>query len=324
MVAYLSLDLDHITIDAALAKRLPPGLASYYLAVPLGDEDGAISVAMAHPENRTALAVLRALLGAPIVSVRAPASLIRRALAQSSAQPLVPEMRVLVWSAGPGALAETRATGELFARCPGATVTTLAGPEIDLEAVATIARAGAYDLTVVDAPEATMPALLCSQVETPVLLLRKPAREWRRILVVLRGFTADGYALDWLTPLLQQQEATITLLPLANETSGLPGLALNGPTKSHLQDCLRHPALQDRPVFVRYRQGRPGDQIVAEAQHGSHDLVVIAAEGYGAFINHILTALEREGDNRQQSFFILKPPTPVRADHPAILERNLP
>ena len=80
MTAYLALNLDDITIDLALVRRLPLELANYYLALPLGSEDGAVSVAMAHPENDTALVVLGDLLGAAVVPVRAPAVAVRKTL----------------------------------------------------------------------------------------------------------------------------------------------------------------------------------------------------------------------------------------------------
>lgn len=67
----LSLEREDLIVDDALLARLPAGLADYYLALPLASEDGMISVAMAHPENKTAQTVLSAVLGGPIVAVRA-------------------------------------------------------------------------------------------------------------------------------------------------------------------------------------------------------------------------------------------------------------
>ena len=201
MVSYLSLDLDDLTVDPALARRLPPGLAAYYLAVPLADEDGCVSVAMAHPENKTALAVLRFLFDAPVVPVRAPAAMIRRALQRldSPASQLRPS--VLVWAGNTAMRDIARDAAALLARPWNATVTLLAA-EVELAAALDVARAGDYCLTVVGAPDSLPASWLYERVSTPFLLLRRPVAEWRRILVVLRGFTADSLTLEWLAPLL--------------------------------------------------------------------------------------------------------------------------
>lgn len=313
MPAYLSIDLDDLEIDPALARRLPPGLAAYYLAAPLADEDGAISVAMAHPENETALAVLRVLLDAPVVPVRAPASVIRRALARQERAAPDGEPSILIWGSAPAMVEMARGAGALLARPWQARLTVLAPPEIDLAAALDVARAGNYCLTVMAAPQAQTALQLYRQVSTPFLLLRRPVEEWRRILVVLRGFMADCHTLAWLAPLLQQAGATVTLLPLpqTRPLQGQPPMALSALEKAHLQDCLRHPALQEIPAFIRFRQGPPGEQVIAEARQGGYDFLAIAAEGFGAFLTPILAALE-ESDGSQQSLFILKPPAAVR------------
>ena len=313
MVAYLSIDLDDLPVDPALARRLPPGLAAYYLAAPLAGEDGFVSVAMAHPENETALVVLRTLFDAPVVPVRAPAAAIRRALKRLDDPTPGYSAPVLVWAGDAATLGMVQTAGELVARPWNTVVTPLAAPEIDLPAALEVARAGQYYLTILAAPEAEAVSWLYEQVSTPILLLRRPVAEWRRILVVLRGFTADCLTLDCLAPLLQASGATVTLLPLPHTPvlEEQPPLALSELEKAHLQDCLRHPALQGAPVFIRFRQGPAPEQAVAEARQGAYDLLAIAAEGFGAFISSILTALDKTGDS-QCSFLLLKPPAAHR------------
>ncbi len=318
MPAYLSLDLDSVAVDPALLRRLPPGLAAYYLALPLSSEDGSISVAMAHPENEAAVAVLSALLGAPVVPVRARGAAIRQALASAAVRP-DEQPRVLQWGDDHLSLAAAGALTARFASAFAAPITTLTAPEIDLQAALAVARAGAYDLAVLCAPATVAPASLWEQAATSLLLLATPPAALRRILVVLRGYSADCHALEWLAPLLREPGVSVTLLPLppAAAPDSLSPLSLRGPQNGHLQECLRHPALQAAPVSVRLRQGRAVEQVVAEARHGAHDLVVIAAEGYGQFVSHILHALEGEG-GRRHSYFILKPPATGETVTPAI------
>lgn len=315
MVAYLSIDLDDLIVDPALARRLPPGLAAYYLAAPLAGEDGSVSVAMAHPENETALAVLRLLFDAPVVPVRAPAAVIRRALERLDDPAREGRPSVLIWAGEAAALDMVHDAGELIARAWNAVIAPLAAPQIDLVGALGVARAGHPCLTIVGAPEAEAASRLYEQVSTPFLLVRRPVREWRRILVVLRGFTADCLTLEWLAPLLRGTDATVTLLPLPHtpRLEEQPPMTLGELEKAHLQECLGHPALQGAPVFIRFRQGPAREQVIAEARQGSYDLIAIAAEGFGAFIGSILTVLEKPG-NSQCSFLLLKPPAALRTD----------
>jgi hypothetical protein len=99
MNRYLSLERDDLVIDLALLARLPAGLAEYYLALPLACEDGVVSVAMAHPENETALAVLSAVLSSSIVAVRAPSETLQATIRRwyQKAPPSQPQ--ILCWSA---------------------------------------------------------------------------------------------------------------------------------------------------------------------------------------------------------------------------------
>jgi hypothetical protein len=312
MSAYLSLDLENVAVEPALARRLPPGLAAYYLALPLSCEDGAISVAMAHPENETAVAVLGALLGAPIVPVRAPAAAIRRALLRAGGLAPAGQRRVLVWSAAPAA--ESAATiAALFAAALAASLTELP-PAVDLPAALAVAREGAYDLAVMQAPASVTPAQLWQQSATSLLLLGAAPGRLQQILVILRGYNADSHALEWLAPLLQQPGVAVTLLPLPLFAQPAPvsPLSLPSPQHCHLRECLDHAALEGVPVFVRFRQGTAVNQIVAEASQGEYDLLVISAEGYGHFVSRVLAALELEPASRfadrPLSYFVLKPP----------------
>lgn len=310
MNGYLSLDLDDLVIDPALMARLPAGLAAYYLALPLACEDGAISVAMAYPENKMALAVLGNLFGAPIVFVRAPAAAVRRALSRYNATAPARSPRVLAWSADEEHAGLVAVTAARFATMLAATVTSLTSLELDLEGVLTVAREGQYCLTVIHPPWDAAPAQILRRAPTPLLLVRNMAQKLHRILIVLRGYSADEQILNWLAPLLEP-EVSVTLLPLplVDEASGQRLLLLNDLEKDHLQDCLLHPALRNARTFVRLRQGQIVNQVAEETCQGLYDLVVIAAEGYGRFVSRVVTTIEQQG-GQQHSFFILKPPTP--------------
>lgn len=310
MSGYLSLDPHALVVVPDLLARLPVGLASYYQALPLACEDGAITVAMAHPENETALTVLADLLAAPVVPVSAPAAAIRRALCHYSALLPAPPPRVLAWSSSEEHADFVTAIACRFAVTLTGSVTVLTAPQLDLDAMLTVARQGQYRLTVLYPPREVAAAALLSQASTPLLLVRSKEECLRRILVVLRGFSADDQILDWLTPLLQL-DTSVTLLPLstADEVNGPLSLLGDRRGQGHLQACLRHPALCQTRATIRLRQGQILDQVRAEASQDTYDLIVIAAEGYGHVVSGILTAVEQRQADRPLSFFILKPPT---------------
>jgi hypothetical protein len=305
---YLSLDLENLVLDWALMAHLPLDLARYYLALPLASEDGIVSVAMAYPQDGTALAVLADVLDAPVVPVRAPAAAIRRALDdyQTVATPCLP--RVLAWSNDDRHTHFVSAAATRFATALAAAMTLITAQELDLDGVLSVARAGQYALTVVHLPAEVEPSLLLPHAPAPLLLLRNGLPHLERVLIALRGYSADEQILNWLAPLLSEG-MTVTLMPVARPEAGnhLP-LLVDEVADAHLRACLQHPALRDARAFVKFRQGQIVHQIVQETEEGNYDLVVIAAEGNGYFVGRILAAIEQQAAGRH-SFFILKPPT---------------
>lgn len=303
---YLSLDLENLVLDWALMAHVPLDLARYYLALPLASEDGIVSVAMAYPQDGTAVAVLADVLDAPVVPVRAPAAAIRCALDdyQTVATPCLP--RVLAWSNDDRHTDFVSAVATRFATALEAAMTLITAR--DLDGVLNVARAGRYALTVVHLPAGVEPSLLLPHAPAPLLLLRNGLQHLERVLIALRGYSADEQILNWLAPLLSKG-TTVTLMPVARPEAGnhLP-LLVDEVADGHLRACLYHPALRDARAFVKFRQGQIVRQIGQETEEGNYDLVVIAAEGHGYFVGRILAAIEQQAAG-QRSFFILKPPT---------------
>ena len=132
----------------------------------------------------------------------------------------------------------------------------------------------------------------------------------QRILVVMRGFASDDRALDWLTPLACGQKAAVTLMPLAN------GRVLDlhqydhqdSPPGQHLMHCLRHLERAGVPVDLKFRQGDIVQQVVEETIGSSYDLLVIAAEAEGGFVNQVITAVDQHHAHAGRPIFVLKPP----------------
>jgi hypothetical protein len=73
------LSLGDVVIDEGVARRLPRHLALYHRALPIAQDD-AITIVMAHPDNRAVIDVLRSVLGADVVVVRGDEREIQAAL----------------------------------------------------------------------------------------------------------------------------------------------------------------------------------------------------------------------------------------------------
>lgn len=80
MTHYLELDLNSITLNPHLVRQVPYALSRYYLALPIGRENGSVSVAMAYPENEKARRILSQLLQANVVPLLASVQAIQQAL----------------------------------------------------------------------------------------------------------------------------------------------------------------------------------------------------------------------------------------------------
>lgn len=306
----LSLQLADIEIDPSLIERIPPKLAAYYQALPLGYEEGVLSVAMAHPENATALTVLRELVGLPIVPVRVGVDEIRLAFKRFYSEATLPDPRVLAWSALQEKNVLVNRTAEIFAAALAATVISMSAEQLELETVMTIAREGQFNLTVIGPPEGQAVAPLLQQSGSPLVLVGDAEEQLRRILVVLRGYSSDEYTLNWLAPLLRGHETTVTLLPLLPlvATASQEHFSEGALRKEHLEGCLHHASLRTSRAWLKFRQGEALNQVLEEIGEGTYDWVIIAAEGYGEFVGDILKSLDRRRIGRKPTLIILKPP----------------
>jgi hypothetical protein len=314
-MAYLSIDLHDIPIDQELVNRIPYGLALYYLALPLARENGTITVAMARPDNQAALLALRGLLGGEIVPVQGAADDIRAAINYHHAPEKPPEARILAWSASAGLKPAVAYLATVFSVALNAPVTILDATQVDVRTALTIACEGQYALTVLTPSDDMTVSELLRHSTTPLLLVRGDHCRLQRILFSSRGYASDDRALEWVMP-VWKQGTVMTWLPLLEESlQGLAGaLAINGPTRRHIEQRLRRLEQGGGPVQLRLRQGTPADQAVAEALDGEYDLLVISTEGEGDFVAGVLRRLEAQNAHAGRPIFILRPPFPMREE----------
>lgn len=324
MADYLSIHLNDIPVDETLVNQIPYGLALYYLALPLARENGSVSVAMAQPNNRAALAALGGLLDGHIVPVRGSAEEIRAALLDYHAlKQQLSEPRILAWSESAKLQPAVAFMANLFGEALGIPVVILDATKVDGETMLTIAREGRYALTILTPPATiTLPVLL-RRSTTPMLLVRGDHCRIQRLLFGSRGYASDNQVLEWMMPVWKKGHS-VTWLPLLE--SSLPGLvgalSLNGSVRQQIEQRLQRLEQHNIPVQLRLRQGPMADQVAAELLQEAYDLLVIAAEGQGDFVAEVLQRIEACGAHSNRPIFILKPPFPIKPENNLIQDQE--
>jgi nucleotide-binding universal stress UspA family protein len=322
MSDYPYLSLNRVSIDAALARELPRRLAYYYLALPLARDDDQLTVVMAHPDNQAAVAMLQALLGSPIVPVQGSAREIRTTLDLLWSEKADAEaLHILCWGACQERTGLVMDIAGLVAQAFAAETICLDASQSSLETVLTVAREGQYSLTVIDAPQGDTLSHLLRASSTPVLLVRGAGLNLRHILLVLRGHSPDESVLDWVIPLAQANRAQVTLLTVAPTASaawqyrrgsrmphGLAALLVadNGPGE-HIATCARRLTEAGITGYLKLREGVLEQQVAAEVAPGSYDLITIAAEAHGDFVQRVLGQIESQAPDNRQPVLVIKP-----------------
>lgn len=304
------LDVEHVKPDPDLVGRVPPAWALYYVALPLAREDGEVSVAMAHPENATALAKLSTLLDGPISPVRSSAAAIRTALQTLHPQDTQPASGILGWEADSDPPLSIAGWVELLSRTLHEPFTVRRAHASDRNIQLRSLLQERHKLVVHGQP--ALPSLpeVLSQATCPVFLLRGAApRPLSRILVVLRGFSSDELALEWGARLVHPGDGPFTLLPVAAHcpSSLLSAFTANDSYRQELDGYLRRPEPLNVNPCLTVRQGEPVSQIGDEAAALDYDLIIVSAEGDGAFVTKMLDELDRRRVHVGRPVLVLRP-----------------
>jgi nucleotide-binding universal stress UspA family protein len=310
------LSLKNMSVDQTIARKLPRGLARYYVALPIAQDEDGITLIMAHPDDQKARGVLARVLGAPLMPIQGAAAEIRAAIDDlwSTPDPATAS-RLLFWSTRTDLPPKLNSLAETFA----AGITILDAATTSLDTALDVAQAGGYNLLVVDHPEGEPLPQLARKASIPLLILRGDKLQMHRILLVLRGHSPDESALDWIIPLAQATGASVTLLAVAppmlpfytREIRRFQGVAmLLSPDSSmgeHVMACSQRLVAAGVAGNLKLRQGSPRDQIASEAADGDYDMIAIAAEAHGDFVQEVLTQLETTCFCPDASIMVLKP-----------------
>lgn len=276
------LSIEDIPIDPEAARRLPRGLAEYYAALPVGEDRGRLTVAMARPGDRKPIALLEDLLRTPIVPVQAAAHEVRAAIKH-------------VWRNEDDAQAQILCCNGIppLARLLAASLNAELMAVDDGDAL-TAARHGHFLLTVTTYDDPDRMARWVRAVPGALLFAGEADRPVRRIVIVLRGHSPDEQAVRFVLPLARAHGAAVTLMGIGNGVGGsLAGWLLPGErTREQFFACadlLRRAGLTGS---LKLREGEPAAQIAQELAQTPCDLLVMAAEAHGDAVSALLFALQ--------------------------------
>jgi hypothetical protein len=316
------IDLRHIAIDPALVHHLPPGLARYYEALPVAREGECVTVAMSHPENVTALAVLTQLFHADIVPIRTDGAAVRAALQELYAREAAQPNGVLAWLPAATQPAWAAQLTERGLVDEGTPLTLLDADTVAAEALLATARGGNYQLTVCALPAAdsALQSDLLREIHAPLWLVPAQPIPSRRILLVLRGFASDEVAIRWVTRLAHQsvpvggavevnRQLHVALLPIMGQGpwGALRYLQQGGHAQAHVGSCAAQLAEVGIQPTLTLQSGEPRQQVAQAMRQGGYELMVVAAEGHGHFVGQLLADLEEKCTLPLGGVLVVKP-----------------
>jgi len=122
---------------------------------------------------------------------------------------------------------------------------------------------------------------------------------YRNILVAVDGSPDAEAALRHAAALARDQNARLTLLsvaPLPASTAGVGGATPPDPLDLHAK-ALREAAAglpEDAVVTTLLERGDPAEAILATAQKGGHDLIVMGSHGHSRFHRALLGSVSEK------------------------------
>ena len=296
--AYLA--RDQLAGEPELASRLPFDLAWRYHALPLAEDRGRVTVAVANPDEVQARDAILAAVGPELCVVRGDLLAIDAQLAEVWGDAARHRLKLQV-CAFPDPLPDelwnyAQALGALLGAHLDRTIT--AG-----EVNALAKEVGRADCDLIIFGKGSQPlirrllsrsiaggARSTQQSDVPFAVLAAQEPRWplERILLVLCGESADNVAVDWALRLACPSTAAVTVLAVVLPVPAMyHGLSRMEQTLRSLLTtdtvlgCQMHQVARRLAECkldgtLRLRQGAPDRQICRETVEGDHDLIVMA------------------------------------------------
>ena len=294
--------LDNLTVDPGLAHRLPGELAWRFHALPVAEERGRTTVAMADPDDHLAREAVVAVLGPGTQFVRGNPAAIDSQLAA-------------IWKAKAGCCPEVwlcsfthpaSDQARTYAQSLAYLLDARLRPLDEGGATWTLKGQGWLDrCDLLVTPEAGHPRIreLLSHLtgqempaghrSTPFGLLVAPEPRWplQHILLILGGDEADQAAVDWVVCLARRSGSAVTVLAVVPPAPAMYGrrapmdqglaalLSSATPLGCQMRQAARRIVEHQVHGTLQLRQGVPDWEIGRELDREEYDLIAVAAAG---------------------------------------------
>lgn len=302
---YGHLAFQGLSLEPRLARLLPAELAWRFHALPLAEDRGRITVAMADPGDPEAREAVAAALGSSACVIQCDAEAIDSLLAQIWGEQAPRPLRMLV-CAFPRPVSDAVTD---YAR----DVSSLLGAQLDwlntagaMYHLTEQAEGEEPDLYIVEDPSHPLLSRLLSAGGRPAapstgapacrrrfqqaaLVVQEPRWPLRRILLVLCAEERDSAAVDWVLHLAHKAGSKVTVLAVVPPVPGMYGhrsvlgdglpalLTANSPLGQQMRRVARHLTTWEIDATLRLREGSLEIQIRRELATGDYDLAAVAA-----------------------------------------------
>jgi nucleotide-binding universal stress UspA family protein len=292
------LAVDQLAENPRLARRLRPELARRFHALPLAEDRGRVTVAMADPTDVEARDAVLTALGPASCVVQADAGVIDTMLSR-------------IWADAPGELLDLTICGfpepisdplSHYVQGLGSLLQARVDCLTTAESINLLAE-GRVDTDLIVFGQGDHPLIhrLLAQGEfrdadqrpsflpLAVLIAQQPRWPLERILLVTQGEGADDGALDWVLHLARSAGSTVTVLAVVPPIpamygkrgpigKGLPGLlCADSPLGRQMRRTSHRLVDWEVPGTLRLREGLPDQQVCREVKEGDYDLVALAS-----------------------------------------------
>ncbi|MEA3439142.1 MAG: hypothetical protein U9R58_02565 [Chloroflexota bacterium] len=293
------LHINQMTLNPRLVELVPVEILRRYHVLPLAENNGRITVAMADPSDELARSVIQSSLGSTTCLVKADPKLIDRLIDECCPDETAPGLRILTWFPDDPINPDLQSYMKAITGLLNGELIPFEVPKGDSDIqsafIEQVSETHA-DLVCLHQPESgninkqhlhTIVDDLVFRVPVSVMLLHLPRWPLKKVLLVIRNEDNDIPGIEWAVQLAARSNATVTILPLVpplpliygehmRSMHPIPAL-LN--SQSVLGTRLREVSHQmdDHRIegTIKLRQETSEWQIRLEVVEGDYDLVVI-------------------------------------------------
>ena len=310
------LEVKGIKATWKVAARLPYDVACRWHALPIAEEKGRITVAMANPEDVRARDIITSALGAPVYTVQASLDSIDELISELWTKHADQALKIRLWKP-PNPTSEFLHTyAHSVSKLLGGELEqiTLSGSshEVYYEAIDKLAR-DKTDLLICEKPIQTFldrlvtgstGAMLLKDCPVATLFSGDQRLPIQKILLVVQGDGNDASAAEWAARFAKNSSAHLVALPvmvpvpemyveIQHEHHKLAGLlAGESPISCAVRKVMQQLVDQGIEGTFKIRNESPEWQICRECAEGDYDLVIIGAENQTwarkIFVNEIV------------------------------------